>query len=68
MSTERSTGAALTLVGLLAALLAVLLRGGYWSDVPLVARLAVLVGVLIAVDDAADHALPFTTPLDVVGS
>jgi len=24
--------------------------------------------VLIALDDAADHALPFRTPLDVVGS
>jgi uncharacterized membrane protein len=62
-----ATGATLTLAGLVAALLAVLVRGSYWTDVPIAARLTVLLGVLIALDDAADHALPITTPLDHVG-
>lgn len=61
------TGATLSLAGLCAALLAALFRTRYWSDVPTVARVVVVLGVYIALDDAADHALPITTPLEYVG-
>jgi len=58
------TGALLTLVGLLLALLGVVWPGGMWSTYPLGWRLVALLGVAIGLDDAVSHAFGWWTPLD----
>lgn len=57
-------GAALTLAGLCVALLGVCWPRGLWADYPLRMRLAALLGVAIALDDAIEHAFPIGSPLD----
>jgi hypothetical protein len=42
------------------------IRWGYWSDQPVAVQLVVVVGLLIALDDAVSHALYPPTPLDLV--
>lgn len=59
-----TVGAALVLAGLSAALLAVLTRS-YWTGYGWAGhRGLALVGVLVALDDALEHALGVPTPLD----
>lgn len=56
-------GATLTLTGLLVALFATVVRPFWWS-VPTGHRAAAVVGLLVALDDAVEHALGIPTPLD----
>ncbi len=58
------TGAALTLAGLLVALIGICWPGGIWAGYPLRWRFVALVGLLIALDDVAEHAFGVWTPLD----
>lgn len=58
------TGALLTLAGLLVAFAGVVSPGGMWSGYPLVWRAVAVVGVLVGLDDAVNHALGWPTPLD----
>lgn len=63
-----TAGAALSVGGLTAALLAPAARRGYWSEVNGTHFVAYLSGVLIALDDVAEHAFGVWTPLDHVWS
>jgi len=58
------TGATLTLVGLLVALVGVLWPDGMWAAYPLRWRAVAFVGVYIGADDAVSHAFGLWTPID----
>jgi hypothetical protein len=58
------TGAALALAGCTLALAAVCWPGGMWTGYPLRWRLLAAGGVLVALDDVAEHAFGIWTPLD----
>ena len=59
-----AVGAALTLLGLLVAFAAVVIRP-YWAAYSWVGlRGAALLAVLVALDDAVEHAFPVGSPLD----
>jgi len=61
-----ATGATLSLLALLAALAAPLIPGWFWSTVSLPVRVAAVVAVLVALDDAVSHAFGVWTPLDAL--
>lgn len=58
------TDAALSLAGLLVALVGVCWPGGVWAVYPLRWRFIVLLGVGVAFDDVIEHAFGVWTPLD----
>lgn len=60
-----AAGALLTLLGAVGALVIVLFRS-FWFDVASGLRLAALLSVLIALDDAVSHSFGVWTPLDWV--
>ncbi|WP_435358437.1 hypothetical protein [Haloarchaeobius sp. DFWS5] len=59
-------GAAMTLVGLVGALAALAFRRSYWGAQSRVVQVVVVVGLVIALDDAVSHALYPPTPLDLL--
>jgi len=64
--THPTVGALLTLSGLLAALVALLLSWErWWIQYPVIWHAVAVAGLLIGLDDAVSHALGWPTPLDV---
>jgi len=58
------TGAIVSIATPILAMFALLTRREYWSDIKHIPQILIFIGLLIALDDAVDHALPLTTPLE----